>query len=52
MPIAKRGIAEFAPTEQRLLQKRHRQLGIDPTSGQRTGVASFEPFIQSSNNRT
>ena len=40
MPIAKRGIAEFAPTEAAAFSEATRQLGIDPTTGQRTGVAS------------
>jgi len=47
-PIAQfqRGIAEFAPTEAAAFSEAARQMGIDPTTGQRTGVASFEPFIQ------
>ena len=46
MPIAKRGIADFAPQEAAAFTEAARQLGIDPTTGQRTGVASFEPFMQ------
>ena len=42
----KRGIAGFAPTEAAAFSEASRQMGIDPTTGQRTGVASFEPFIQ------
>ena len=41
-----RGIAGFAPTEAAAFSEAARQMGIDPTTGQRTGVASFEPFIQ------
>tara|TARA_Y100000004_G_C8927690_1_gene418367 strand:+ start:159 stop:1091 length:933 start_codon:yes stop_codon:yes gene_type:complete len=41
-----RGIAEFAPTEAAAFSEAARQMGIDPKTGQRTGVASFEPFIQ------
>ena len=46
MPIAKTCIAEFAPTEAAAFTEAARQLGIDPSTGDRTGVASFEPFIQ------
>jgi len=42
----RRGIAGFAPTEAAAFSEASRQMGIDPTTGQRTGVASFEPFIQ------
>ena len=42
----KRGIASFAPTESAAFTEASRQMGIDPATGQRTGVASFEPFIQ------
>lgn len=42
----RRGIAGFAPTEAGAFLEASRQMGIDPTTGQRTGVASFEPFIQ------
>ena len=47
-PIAQyqRGIAGFAPTEAAAFSEAARQMGIDPETGQRTGVASFEPFIQ------
>tara|TARA_R110002110_G_scaffold200009_1_gene410752 strand:+ start:835 stop:1881 length:1047 start_codon:yes stop_codon:yes gene_type:complete len=41
-----RGIASFAPTESAAFTEASRQMGIDPATGQRTGVASFEPFIQ------
>jgi len=41
-----RGIAGFAPTEAAAFTEAARQMGIDPTTGARTGVASFEPFIQ------
>ena len=41
-----RGIAGFAPTEAAAFTEASRQMGIDPTTGARTGVASFEPFIQ------
>ena len=40
-----RGIAGFAPTEAAAFTEASRQMGIDPTTGARTGVASFEPFI-------
>ena len=46
IPQFQRGIAEFAPTEAAAFSEASRQMGIDPTTGQRTGVASFEPFIQ------
>ena len=41
-----RGIASFAPTESAAFSQAATQMGIDPTTGQQTGVASFEPFIQ------
>ena len=41
-----RGIASFAPTESAAFSEASRQMGIDPATGQRTGVASFEPFMQ------
>ena len=48
MPVDqfKRGIAGFAPTEAAAFSQAAQQMGIDPTTGQKTGVASFEPFIQ------
>jgi len=42
----KRGIAGFAPAESAAFSQAAGQMGIDPTTGQQTGVASFEPFIQ------
>jgi len=41
-----RGIASFAPTESAAFSQAAQQMGIDPTTGQQTGVASFQPFIQ------
>ena len=41
----KRGIASFAPTESAAFSQAAQQMGIDPTTGQQTGVASFQPFI-------
>jgi hypothetical protein len=41
-----RGIASFAPTESAAFSQAATQMGIDPITGQQTGVASFEPFIQ------
>ena len=41
-----RGIASFAPTESAAFSQAATQMGIDPTTGQQTGVASFQPFIQ------
>ena len=48
MPVDqfRRGIAGFAPTEAAAFSQAAQQMGIDPTTGQKTGVASFEPFIQ------
>ena len=40
-----RGIASFAPTESAAFSQAAQQMGIDPTTGQQTGVASFQPFI-------
>mgnify|MGYP001501527019 CR=1 FL=1 len=42
----RRGIASFAPTEAAAFSSAARQMGVDPLTGQKTGVASFEPFIQ------
>ena len=41
-----RGIRELTRGEQAGITEAQRALGIDPATGQRTGVASFEPFIQ------
>ena len=45
-PIFQRGIRELTRGEQAGISEAQRALGIDPATGQRTGVASFEPFIQ------
>ena len=42
----RRGIASFAPTEAAAFSSAAQQMGVDPITGQKTGVASFEPFIQ------
>jgi len=42
----KRGIASFAPTESAAFTQAASQMGIDPTTGQQTGVASYQPFMQ------
>jgi hypothetical protein len=41
-----RGIRDLTRGEQAGIAEAQRTLGIDPATGQRTGVASFEPFIQ------
>ncbi len=45
-PQFQRGIRELTRGEQAGIAEAQRALGIDPATGQRTGVASFEPFIQ------
>jgi len=45
-PQFQRGIRELTRGEQAGISEAQRALGIDPATGQRTGVASFEPFIQ------
>ena len=45
-PQFQRGIRELTRGEQAGIAEAQRTLGIDPATGQRTGVASFEPFIQ------
>ena len=45
-PQFQRGIRELTRGEQAGIIEAQRALGIDPATGQRTGVASFEPFIQ------
>jgi len=45
-PQFQRGIRELTTGEQAGITEAQRALGIDPATGQRTGVASFEPFIQ------
>ena len=45
-PIFQRGIRDLGIAEQAGLREAQRVAGIDPATGQRTGVASFEPFIQ------
>ena len=46
IPQQERGIASFAPTESAAFTAAAQQMGFDPATGQQTGVASFEPFIQ------
>ena len=41
-----RGIAGFAPGEAAAFTSAAQQMGFDPTTGQQTGVASFQPFMQ------
>ena len=45
-PQFQRGIRELTRGEQAGIAEAQRALGIDPATGQRTGVASFEPFLQ------
>ena len=45
-PQFQRGIRELTRGEQAGITEAQRVLGIDPATGQRTGVASFEPFLQ------
>ena len=45
-PQFQRGIADLQFAEKAGLTEAQRVAGIDPTTGQRSGVASFEPFIQ------
>jgi|TARA_R100000458_G_scaffold47226_1_gene45945 hypothetical protein len=45
-PQFQRGIRELTRGEQAGIAEAQRTLGIDPATGQRTGVASFEPFLQ------
>ena len=45
-PQFQRGIRELTRGEQAGISEAQRALGIDPATGQRTGVASFEPFLQ------
>ena len=45
-PQFQRGIRDLTMGEQAGITEAQRALGIDPATGQRTGVASFEPFIQ------
>ena len=40
-----RGIAGFAPQESAAFNLASEQMGYDPTTGQKTGVAGFQPFI-------
>ena len=46
IPQFQRGIASFAPGEAAAFTSAAQQMGFDPATGQQTGVASFEPFIQ------
>ena len=45
IPQFERRIAALSRGEQAGIDEAQRALGIDPTSGQQTGVASFRPFI-------
>ena len=45
IPQFERRIAQLSRGEQAGIDEAQRALGIDPTSGQQTGVASFSPFI-------
>ena len=45
IPQFERRIAGLSRGEQAGIDEAQRALGIDPTSGQQTGVASFRPFI-------
>ena len=45
IPQFERRIAQLYRGEQAGIDEAQRALGIDPTSGQQTGVASFRPFI-------
>ena len=45
IPQFERRIAQLSRGEQAGIDEAQRALGIDPTSGQQTGVASFRPFI-------
>ena len=45
IPQFERRIAELSRGEQAGIDEAQRSLGIDPASGQQTGVASFRPFI-------
>lgn len=40
-----RGIAGFAPQESAAFNLASQQMGYDPTTGQKTGVAGYQPFI-------
>jgi hypothetical protein len=41
----RRGIASFAPQETAAFNLASQQMGIDPTTGQQTGVAGYQPFL-------
>ena len=45
IPQFERRIAQLSRGEQAGIDEAQRSLGIDPASGQQTGVASFRPFI-------
>jgi|TARA_X000001388_G_scaffold76034_1_gene72269 hypothetical protein len=45
IPQFERRISQLSQGEQAGIDEAQRSLGIDPTSGQQTGVASFRPFI-------
>ena len=45
IPQFERRIAQLSRGEEAGIDEAQRALGIDPTSGQQTGVASFRPFI-------
>ena len=46
IPQFERDIADLTSGEQAGISEAQRVAGIDPNTGQRTGIASFEPFIQ------
>ena len=46
IPQFERDIAGLTSGEQAGISEAQRVAGIDPNTGQRTGIASFEPFIQ------
>jgi len=41
----RRGIASFAPQETAAFNLASQQMGIDPTTGQQTGVAGYQPYL-------
>ena len=46
IPQFERDIADLTSGEKAGISEAQRVAGIDPNTGQRTGIASFEPFIQ------
>tara|TARA_R110000787_G_scaffold170535_1_gene283220 strand:- start:4629 stop:5741 length:1113 start_codon:yes stop_codon:yes gene_type:complete len=47
MQSFQRGIAGFAPQESAAFNLASSQMGVDPTTGQQTGLAGYQPYLDS-----